>query len=682
MYLLVHAHEPLRLNVGDPWSDANVLSAMSYVKSDGFLATSFADVLDVGPLTSDSYHYIHYPPLAEIFYSAVGKYLGVSDIGTLRLFALAWSGLAMWLLFNYVRRLYSDRIALIATALFATSPLWMMYADSIHQAPVMWATGLLGLWGLIRAIETKQRRHYAAACIGCFGCFFTSYDCYIFLPAAVLVTVYLKAGNPFARGQRQLVALCAGGCVLGIFLKCLTVIGAVGWNEFVADLRLQFFERATTTYERGFELEVWPTLARRLTLVLTPFAWITASYHAIKAIRAPSAAAALEKTVVWMLVVALAFVTVFSELVTSQMLASQVFLPFYAIGSAILIDRLLDSRQALRRFTYVWLAAAPLWSFAILLTHPRSFLEREDVAKTNAYLAANDHNDFVMTNLLSAGHIQAAFQRHAWTSPDDPADPSDAARNMMSVFERTGVDSLYELIFTDPDSRFIDKSIWPLAAAHRWWRLNGWPFLARARTNTMITDYDRRVLKNLESVRAKKVLELSNYAIYRVDRTTVAAVLAESVPSTGHIDFGSAAVRPFLLLGWGWPHLLREEHVAVTNIGDFERCAQPPCKTIMNKYGLDIKGTEDVRAGLLMLRVDQSCDLRLTFQYGTTSYARLSVGGFVQTMTVPARTAVFTVPAANLVHGVNVVELENRLPPGVDLDVASLDIAPACQPAP
>jgi len=35
---LGHAREPLRLNVGDPWSDANVLTSINYVKSDGFLA--------------------------------------------------------------------------------------------------------------------------------------------------------------------------------------------------------------------------------------------------------------------------------------------------------------------------------------------------------------------------------------------------------------------------------------------------------------------------------------------------------------------------------------------------------------------------------------------------------------------------------------------------------------------
>ena len=422
VYLVAHAREPLRFNVGDPWSDANVLTSINYVKSDGFLATSFTDVLDVGPLTADSYRYIHYPPLAEIFYGAVGKYLGVSDIGTFRLFALAFSALAMWLLFSYVRRLYSDRVALISTALFSTSLLWMMYADSIHQAPVMQCSGFLALWGLTRVIETRQRRHYAAMILGSFACFFSSYDYYLFLPIAAVVTIYLKAGNPFARGNRHILALCALGCLLGIAAKCLCVIGAVGWNAFVADLRLQFIERATSSLDRKFSSAL-PTVARRITLVLTPFVWIAIAVHTVKALRSPDLTTAIKGTAVWMLVAALAFLGLFRQLAASQMLASQVLLPFYAVGSAAIVDRMLDGPRLRRQLAVAWLVAAPLWSFYFMFTHPRSVLARSDVAWTNVYLAGHDHNDFVLSNMMSDGHIQAAFGRHSWPA----LDASDAA---------------------------------------------------------------------------------------------------------------------------------------------------------------------------------------------------------------------------------------------------------------
>jgi hypothetical protein len=676
VYLLVHAREPLRLNIGDPWSDANVLSSINYVKSDGFLATSFTDILDVGPLTEDSYRYIHYPPLAEIFYGAVGKFLGASDIGTFRLFGLMFSGLAMWLLFSYVRRLYNDRVALIATALFMTSLLWMMYADSMHQAPVMQCTGFLALWGLVRVIETRHRGHYAALIFGSFACFFTSYDYYVFLPTAVLATIYLKAGNPFARGNRQLVALCALGCLLGIAAKCSCVIGAVGWHEFVADMHLQFLERATSTHDRKFTSAI-PTMLRRITLLFTPLAWITAAFHVFRAIRAPSLAAAIKGTAVWMLVPALVFLYLFAQLAASQMLASQVLLPFYAIGSALVLEQLVDGRAWMRRLAVVWLVVAPLWSFYFMFTHRRSVLDRDDVAKTNAYLVANDHNDFVLSNLLSDGHIQASFQRHSWAALDDK-DAGNAPREMMRIFELTGADYVHEVIFTGPDSRFIDKSLWPLAMPRRLWAITGWPHLNRSKTNGMIAEYDRRVLENLGAAGAQKVLQLKNYAVYRVERAAVVALLAEAVPVVNHIDFGSVLSLRHEILGWRGP-IVADDGTPVSTVVGMTRCPIGRCKTVLTKLGLQMKYERNIPLAQVLFRLEAVCDLQLTFKFIRPGYARFSIHGF-SAGPLAGETVTFTVPAAHLAKGANIVEIENVLPRlfGAELAVSSLDLVPGC----
>jgi hypothetical protein len=689
LYLLVHAREPLRLNVGDPWSDADVLTSVDHVKSDGLLATSFTEVADVGPLTADSYRDITAPPLSVMFYGAVGKLLGAGDIATFRLFGLMVSGLAMWLLFSYVRRLYTDHVALIATALFSTSLLWMMYADSIHQAPMMQCTGFLALWGLVRAIETRQRRHHAAAIAGSFACFFTSYDYYVFLPAAVLFTVYFKAGNPFKRGNRHLVALCALGCMLGILASGLCVIGAVGWNGLFA----------LWTPDRGWS--AMPTLIRRITLVFTPFAWITAAFHVVKAIRAPNLTAALKDTAAWMLLAALAVFYLSAQRAAPQMLASQVVLPFYAIGSALVLDRLLDGGALLRGFALVWLVAAPLWSLYFMVTSPRSVLDRDDVAKTNAYLAASDHNDFVLSNLVLDGAIQAAFQRHRWAALDAP-DETSAPREMMRIFERTGADYVHEVIFTGPASRFLDRSLWPLAMPREGWAITGAPHLHRTKANEAIAEYDGRVLKNLKAAHANKVLQLSNYAVYRVDRATTMAILAGAVPTTNHIDFGSVNSMPHVLLGLGGPSVLRDGTSASLTWG-LDRCpvtdhnrssvgkgppaslvggnpvGMKPCKTVPTRLGLGVKGEATLQMSQLMIRVDPVCDLRLTFTFAGPSYARSSINGF-QAGPMVGSAMTFTVPVQHLAMGVNVVELENMFPlaAGSSLGVSSLDLAPAC----
>jgi hypothetical protein len=666
LYLLVHAHEPLRLNVGDPGADANALTSIHHVQSAGFLATSFAAIHDVEPLTADSFRDVRDPSLSEIFYGAVGKFLGVSEIGTFRLFGLMFSALAMWLLFSYVRRLHADRVALIATALFSTSLLWMMYADSIHQAPVLQCAGFLALWGLVRALETKQRRHYAAALVGSLACFFTSYDYCLFLPAAVLFTVYLKAGHPFARGYRHLVALCAVGFLLGILAKYLYVIGAVGWDELVA----------TWPYDRGSWSAI-PTMVRRITLVFTPFVWITVVFHVVKALRAPNLTAALKDTAVWMLLAALALFYLFAQRATSQMVAAQALLPFYAIGSARLLERLLDGRPPFRRFALVWLAAAPLWSFYFMFTHPRSVLRREDIAKTNAYLAAHDHNDFVLSNVVYDGVIAAAFQRHRWAALD-AKDPSGAPRNMMRFFERTGAADVHEVIFTGPDSRFVDQSLWPLATPRGQWAITGAPHMHRAKTNGLIAEYDIRVMQNLKAVKATKVLQLSNYAVYRVDRAAVLAIVGKEVPAASHIDFGSINAWQYELLGWSGPSLL-PDGTSASAVEQTERCLVRPCKTVLTRRGIEVKGEVTPHLGQLMIRVDLACDLRLTFTFASASYARFSINGFSAAPMI-GNPVTFTVPAQHLTKGVNLAALENLFPSasGIPLRVTALDLAPAC----
>jgi hypothetical protein len=480
------------------------------------------------------------------------------------------------------------------------------------------------------------------------------------------------------------VVLCALGCLAGITLKCLAVIGAVGWTEFVADLHLQFLERATSTHDRKFTSAL-PTMFRRITLVFTPFAWIAGGYHVLKAIRAPSITAAFRDTAIWMLLAALVFLYLFRQLAASQMLASQVLLPFYAIGSAVVVERLLDGRMLFRRLAWAWLIAAPLWSFYFMFTHPRSVLERDDVAKTNAYLAANDHNDFLMSNLMSDGHIQASFEHHSWAALDAD-DTTDSAVQMLRVFELTDTDYVHAIIFNEPNSRFIDKSLWPLAMPRGLWAVTGWPQLYRKKTNSVIAEYDRRVHKNLVAVRAQKVLELTNYAVYRIDRGTVMALLAEKVPATRRIDFGSLASQRNVILGWTPPDFYGKDGTPASTVDGFYRCSLPrsdprgdTCKTVLTKFGIFVKHEEHVQRGQLMVKLDEACDTRFVFTFATSVYTGLSARGFTATAP-PGRTATFFVPATHLTKGVNIIELENLVPRdyGTDLPVATLDLVPSC----
>ena len=127
LYLVVHVREPLRLNVGDAWADADVFAAVTGDPSGGNRAAAGDDLREVGPPTATGYRYVVGRPLVVIVDRALGR-LGIGGLGALRLVGLAWSVLGLVLWFAYVRRLFSARTALVATALVATSLLWILYA--------------------------------------------------------------------------------------------------------------------------------------------------------------------------------------------------------------------------------------------------------------------------------------------------------------------------------------------------------------------------------------------------------------------------------------------------------------------------------------------------------------------------------------------------------------------------
>jgi len=152
------------------------------------------------------------------------------------------------------------------------------------------------------------------------------------------------------------------------------------------------------------------------------------------------------------------------------------------------------------------------------------------------------------------------------------------------------------------------------------------------------------------------------------------------VTTTSHVDFGSVNARRHELLGWDTPSLVGEGTPA-SLIQGVKRCLVLPCKTTAENLGVVVPEAT-LPVGQVMIRVDQVCDLQLTFTFANPGYARFAINGF-SVGPMFGKTATFTVPAAHLTTGINVVELEDHLPRALrtELAVASLDLSPAC-PAP
>jgi len=625
-YLVLHVGEPLRLDLGDAWSDVEIA-----------LGRGSAEAGPSGDV------------LAGYLYRAIGR-LGVHDLSAHRALALALSVLGAWWLFQYARRMWDATTALLATALLATSPLWLETADSLERPPLVLAGCFLALWGTARAIEPGGGRHAAASACGAFVCLLAGSDLWLFLPAALLFTIHAKRGDPFAWRNLRFIAPGALGCLAGVIAGALLTGGTAGATLAVAD----------------------PGMVRRAAAVFTPMVWVTAGVACWRALRAATLRRALEDPTTWMLAVTAVSLT---ALGTSGRIADALpALPLYAIGSALVIARLLTARGLCRALGLAWAVVAPVWAFVIVLANPRTVLDRDDVDQARAYLARADRNDFVVANLLADSVIELAFGRHslpAVVRGEDAHDPRLARRWMLGLFESTGTDYLHAVIVRSPATPFQDAQ-------------------------------DR-----LTEVGAQPVLHLRSFDVYRVDRAAVLATAGRSLPVVRRIDFASAASDLHKLIGWSGS-VLNDDGAGTSRLVGYGACANPiaplhadtpapnACETERAPAGASVVDERHVERAQLMIRVDRPCDLHLLLTQAApsrlwwlprwlTSTPRLglAINGFTASQCEADPRAEFLVPAAFVHAGINVLTIARRATGPLDRsELRELTIDPVCAPEP
>lgn len=614
--LVARAFEPLRLNWGDPWSDSNVLTALNYSYEYGFLKTSFTDVLDVGPLTDESYRYTHYPPLAEIFYGCVHKVVGHVPIGVYRLFGIAVSGLGLSFVFRYVRELVDELTAGFTVLFWCTSVFWHMYADSIHQAPFVQAGGFAALYFFARYGREGGVANLRKAALGVFVAFGCSYDYFIFLPLALAVTALRFGKRPWARDMRAAVAWLAGGAIAAFTLKSIFVIGAIGLHEFKQDLVFQFFERATTKYSEDYREGLFIIFGWRMASMFTPlFLPLVGCYAVAFALRRSSEG-------VWKLdwrnpvlpfLAGVPFFFVFSQLAASQLLATQVLLPAYALSFGTLGATLWRRRGAMRALAAVGATAIVLYQGHSLFSFRRSFLPDADARAVRGYLEEHDKADFVISNIMADGHVQAYFGRHFF--PVGDSNYASSCRDFYRwIFSRTSVETYHVVFFTEPESRFIDKSLWPLMANDGRWRTIGDPFHNQAQAYGSIWAYDDRALACLEAGEAKREVQFGQMVVYSLHRKVL--VPPEQLPTkpTLRVDYGEPASDPYKIRGFSERLKTPEGETFAWARGYLGCDLGTACRSVLTKRGPEFRGPPITQQGLTALPLPASCGYSATLK--------------------------------------------------------------------
>ena len=668
-YLLWHVHEPLRLNIGDPWADANLVASVTHQAAHSPGASAVPE-----------------SPLSGTVYGAIAR-LGVMDIGTFRLFALVFSALGAWALFHYLRRMWTDSVALLGTTLFTTSVLSIMHADSLQSPPLVHAACFIALWGLVRALDSEQLRYYAVTAVGAFVCVFAaSYD-WLFLASGVLFTIYAKRGDPLARGNFRFVVAASGG-ILGWLVTSHAIVVPASWPEPLDDKLVAPF-------------------VPLLTLAFSPMLWVGLACGAWRVARAPSLRAALDDAMSWLIVVAVMLLPVFVPPPGPPMLRVISVLPFFAIGSAVVIAPMLQADRLRRALGIAWIVIATAWSVGIMARYPRAVLDRDDVAATRAYLAKSDGNDFVISNLLSDGVVQAALDRQSWSAIDDndANTPERDRLRVLGVFAAAGTAQVHAIVFTRPASRLADRSLGQLARVRGLGATTAWPYLHTSRADARIEAYDAKLRRLLDATGAVRVLHFDTFDVFRIDRQAVLDQAGRSLPVTHRLELNRPASNRNKLLGWQGPRLSDTRKVGVSSVAGYWACADPlvdaragepatsACETVTSQAELRVPDARAVSAAQLMIRVEHACDLRVSIEVEpvtlglladlTSPVLGISIGGFTASQCASSGKVSFVVPQRFVRDGVNLATFTTRsldvLTPRADL--RSIEVEPMCTAA-
>lgn len=542
-YLVISAFEPFRTNWGDPWSDGNAMTAGRYFATEGFIETAFTPILDVGPIDADSLRYTHYPPLPDLVAGAVQTLIGPDHLTVHRLLALVWSAIALLLFHRYISALLGRAVASLSVVLIATNLLFLQYADTVHHIPLYMMTGFGTLVAALRWLDDRSRRALAAVGALAFLCFLASYDYYFFLSIAMLATVRLRGARIFRGHGFRLILVYGIACVASIVVKNLLVIWAEGFDHWYQDIVFQFFERATSAHARAYKEGLRDVVFWRIWRFYSPLFFVALCVQLVGLIdwvRGMKPAVSLRPLM--LLVAAVPFLLVFTQLVAEQYHPMMLLLPFAGVGIATLIHTVWQRSRALAGGL---LALYLGWQGWQLHLFPKTFLVEEDVAAVRKVLEGNRHR-FVMSNILVDGPVRYLWSRHLFGIATQPTQLHDQ-------LDIHGDHSPLVIVQLKRMGRHMyDKGVYPYFAGERRWSWITRPDYYRNVVARRFKDMDATFDRELDGL-GTVAYESPGMRVRTISEADIERAQLAKLPATTPdvIDFETASSELFKLRGVG-----------------------------------------------------------------------------------------------------------------------------------
>ena len=553
VYLTVHAFDGPRLNWGDSGSDYNVMTAGRNFQRYGFLTMRLTPVLlDASVLNpaDPSKIYTHYPQLPDLMNGVLRTVFHLSELTQFRFVALAFSFAALFFIYQLITTYWSRQTAQVALGLWVINPLWIQHADHLHAVPYGAFFGYGSVYWLSRYLRDDRRRIGFLLASGAFLflVFLSSYDYWFFAPlllAIVTVAHFREIRWPAIRLLSALACFALASMTFK-FATNAWALGGVG--ALIRDVKFQAIERTANPLmqitigpgiwptlvgriERCYSLLLFPILAYWLAVGLMPRTWES---------RGPLFRRAAANPVI-LLVAGLPFLCVFVELWVGQYYPTLLLMPFYAVGAALLAERLMATQH---RWTtplaIAFVAALGLNSIAENLSFKKAVLDPREVKELRARLdAVSKPGQYVLTNHVFDFLYAYYFDRPTVDLLLNPPQRFASAVAYYSDPKRPRVAPATGAIYVEHKhlaDELFDKGFYFLLARDGLWQAWGNPERNRAAIAAFVAQRDS-LLTAAVAPTGTKLYENDEYVIWRIPpphAANTAAVTERPKASSGN----------------------------------------------------------------------------------------------------------------------------------------------------
>jgi hypothetical protein len=351
--------------------------------------------------------------------------------------------------------------------------------------------------------------------------FLSSYDVWIFTPILMAAMAMHRYGR--SRKTARILCVGAGGALLAIIAKLVTNAWALGGvAKMTADVRYQLSERATSNVVRtSFGSGMLPTLYGRIDREFTLlFIAVIVFWTAWPWLRRPRDLGPDIVNPVVLLLAAVPFLLVFRELWVAQYYPLLLLVPFWAIGTGIMLEWCFRSSNRVARYGGIVAGLAMVVSLVSeSVAFPRAFFEDTEIASLQRQIPRFvPPGQRILTNLIVDAPYRYYVDRdvvpvmvhEAYRMPmvlDHFADPSHP--------EFSGPDGAVLVLHRDVQDALFDKGYYYILAPYRLWNAWGEPQRYRQQIDSIVIVRDKTLLHIAQAV-GEKLYESPDFSMWRI----------------------------------------------------------------------------------------------------------------------------------------------------------------------